>query len=183
MAKLSTLPPRPTPAGSGSGLHSISEILDELRAGRMVVIMDDEDRENEGDLLMAAECVQARGHQLHGALRPRPDLPDAHARALRAAAPAADGQRDRPAAAHQFHGLDRGGRRASPPASRRTIAPTRCAPRCARTPSPRTCASPGMCFRSWRSRAACSRAPGTPRRAAIWRGWPASSRQRSSSRS
>ncbi len=32
-----------------------SEILDELRQGRMVVIMDDEDRENEGDLLMAAE--------------------------------------------------------------------------------------------------------------------------------
>ena len=30
----------------------------ELRAGRMVVIMDDEDRENEGDLLMAAECVR-----------------------------------------------------------------------------------------------------------------------------
>jgi 3,4-dihydroxy 2-butanone 4-phosphate synthase / GTP cyclohydrolase II len=58
MAKLSTLPPRPTPAGSGSGLHSIPEILDELRAGRMVVIVDDEDRENEGDLLIAAECAR-----------------------------------------------------------------------------------------------------------------------------
>ncbi len=40
-------------------LHSIDEILDELRAGRMVVIMDDEDRENEGDLIMAAEHVRA----------------------------------------------------------------------------------------------------------------------------
>jgi 3,4-dihydroxy 2-butanone 4-phosphate synthase/GTP cyclohydrolase II len=58
MAKLSTLPPRHTPAGSGSGLHSINEILDELRAGRMVVIVDDEDRENEGDLLIAAERVR-----------------------------------------------------------------------------------------------------------------------------
>ncbi len=33
----------------------ISDILADLRAGRMVVIVDDEDRENEGDLLMVAE--------------------------------------------------------------------------------------------------------------------------------
>jgi 3,4-dihydroxy 2-butanone 4-phosphate synthase / GTP cyclohydrolase II len=38
-------------------LNSIEEIIADLRAGRMVVIMDDEDRENEGDLLMAADCV------------------------------------------------------------------------------------------------------------------------------
>jgi 3,4-dihydroxy 2-butanone 4-phosphate synthase/GTP cyclohydrolase II len=36
----------------------INEIIDELRRGRMVVIMDDEDRENEGDLLIAAEKVR-----------------------------------------------------------------------------------------------------------------------------
>jgi 3,4-dihydroxy 2-butanone 4-phosphate synthase/GTP cyclohydrolase II len=36
----------------------IDNILTDLRAGRMVVIMDDEDRENEGDLIMAAECVR-----------------------------------------------------------------------------------------------------------------------------
>lgn len=35
----------------------IPEILDDLRAGRMVVLTDDEDRENEGDLVMAAQCV------------------------------------------------------------------------------------------------------------------------------
>lgn len=35
-------------------LNSIEEILADLRDGRMVIIMDDEDRENEGDLLMAA---------------------------------------------------------------------------------------------------------------------------------
>jgi 3,4-dihydroxy 2-butanone 4-phosphate synthase/GTP cyclohydrolase II len=40
-------------------LNSIAEILADLQAGKMVVIMDDEDRENEGDLLMAAECVTA----------------------------------------------------------------------------------------------------------------------------
>jgi 3,4-dihydroxy 2-butanone 4-phosphate synthase / GTP cyclohydrolase II len=36
-------------------ISSIPEILDELKHGRMVVLMDDEDRENEGDLVVAAE--------------------------------------------------------------------------------------------------------------------------------
>lgn len=40
-------------------LVPIEEILAELKAGRMVIVVDDEDRENEGDLLMAAECVRA----------------------------------------------------------------------------------------------------------------------------
>lgn len=39
-------------------ISPISEIIEELRRGRMVVIMDDEDRENEGDLVIAAECVR-----------------------------------------------------------------------------------------------------------------------------
>ncbi|HJU27265.1 MAG TPA: 3,4-dihydroxy-2-butanone-4-phosphate synthase, partial [Rhodanobacteraceae bacterium] len=38
---------------------TIPELLDELRDGRMVVILDDEDRENEGDLIMAADKVRA----------------------------------------------------------------------------------------------------------------------------
>ncbi|MEI6437584.1 MAG: bifunctional 3,4-dihydroxy-2-butanone-4-phosphate synthase/GTP cyclohydrolase II [Candidatus Omnitrophota bacterium] len=37
--------------------HPIPEIIEELKAGRMVIVMDDESRENEGDLLMAAEHV------------------------------------------------------------------------------------------------------------------------------
>ncbi len=40
-----------------SSLDSTMELIDELRAGRMVILMDDEDRENEGDLLIAAEKV------------------------------------------------------------------------------------------------------------------------------
>jgi 3,4-dihydroxy 2-butanone 4-phosphate synthase/GTP cyclohydrolase II len=36
----------------------IPELLDEIRAGRMVVVVDDEDRENEGDLIMAASLVR-----------------------------------------------------------------------------------------------------------------------------
>ena len=38
-------------------LNSIEEILADIAAGRMVVIMDDEDRENEGDLIGAAQLV------------------------------------------------------------------------------------------------------------------------------
>ena len=34
--------------------HLIPEILDEIRQGRMVIVVDDDDRENEGDLVMAA---------------------------------------------------------------------------------------------------------------------------------
>ncbi len=40
-----------------SALSPISEIIDEMRAGRMVVLVDEEDRENEGDLVLAAEHV------------------------------------------------------------------------------------------------------------------------------
>jgi len=37
--------------------HSVEEVIEDLRAGRMVIILDDEDRENEGDLVCAAEHV------------------------------------------------------------------------------------------------------------------------------
>jgi 3,4-dihydroxy-2-butanone 4-phosphate synthase/GTP cyclohydrolase II len=36
---------------------SIEDAIGELRAGRMIVVVDDEDRENEGDLLMAADTI------------------------------------------------------------------------------------------------------------------------------
>ena len=39
--------------------NTIDEILEQMRQGKMAVIMDDEDRENEGDLVMAAACVRA----------------------------------------------------------------------------------------------------------------------------
>src|SRR5258708_21624535 len=41
-----------------AAFNTIDEILEDLRHGKMAVIMDDEDRENEGDLIMAAECVR-----------------------------------------------------------------------------------------------------------------------------
>jgi 3,4-dihydroxy 2-butanone 4-phosphate synthase/GTP cyclohydrolase II len=41
----------------GMAFNTTEEIIEDLRQGKMVVIMDDEDRENEGDLVMAAEAV------------------------------------------------------------------------------------------------------------------------------
>lgn len=35
-------------------IHTIEEIIEDIRQGKMVVMMDDEDRENEGDIIMAA---------------------------------------------------------------------------------------------------------------------------------
>lgn len=37
--------------------NTIEEIIEEIRAGRMVIMTDDETRENEGDLIFAASCV------------------------------------------------------------------------------------------------------------------------------
>ncbi len=39
-------------------LNSIESLIDDIRQGKMVILMDDEDRENEGDLIMAAEQVR-----------------------------------------------------------------------------------------------------------------------------
>jgi 3,4-dihydroxy 2-butanone 4-phosphate synthase/GTP cyclohydrolase II len=52
-------PARGSNSGTGMRLNTIDEILADIAAGRMVVIMDDEDRENEGDLVMAAELARA----------------------------------------------------------------------------------------------------------------------------
>lgn len=38
--------------------NSIPEIIEDLKAGKMVIVVDDEDRENEGDLVMAASFVK-----------------------------------------------------------------------------------------------------------------------------
>ncbi|MCM8781420.1 MAG: 3,4-dihydroxy-2-butanone-4-phosphate synthase, partial [Candidatus Omnitrophica bacterium] len=39
-------------------MNSIPEILEDLKNGLMVIVVDDEDRENEGDLVMAASFVK-----------------------------------------------------------------------------------------------------------------------------
>jgi 3,4-dihydroxy 2-butanone 4-phosphate synthase / GTP cyclohydrolase II len=44
-------------AGQAPSTATIEEALEDLRSGRMVVVIDDDDRENEGDVVMAAEKV------------------------------------------------------------------------------------------------------------------------------
>lgn len=44
-------------AASASPFATVDEAIEEIRRGRMVVVCDDEDRENEGDLVMAAQFV------------------------------------------------------------------------------------------------------------------------------
>ena len=39
-------------------INTIPEIIEDIKAGKMVIIMDDEDRENEGDLIMAATLAK-----------------------------------------------------------------------------------------------------------------------------
>ncbi len=46
-----------TENASSSQIVGIDEALEDIRAGKLVIVVDDEDRENEGDLIMAAEKV------------------------------------------------------------------------------------------------------------------------------
>ncbi|WP_035572975.1 bifunctional 3,4-dihydroxy-2-butanone-4-phosphate synthase/GTP cyclohydrolase II [Halomonas halocynthiae] len=44
---------------STGGMAPIADLIEDIRQGRMVILVDDEDRENEGDIIMAAEKVEA----------------------------------------------------------------------------------------------------------------------------
>ena len=57
MSKVLPLPGKPAPPAGSPGLNSIEEMVADLKAGRMVIVVDDEDRENEGDLIMAAQLA------------------------------------------------------------------------------------------------------------------------------
>src|SRR5690554_5557859 len=42
------------PGGTAGPFATIEEAIEDIRAGRMIIVIDDDDRENEGDLVMAA---------------------------------------------------------------------------------------------------------------------------------
>ena len=44
---------------SNYSLAPVEEIIADMRAGKMVILVDEEDRENEGDLVLAADHVSA----------------------------------------------------------------------------------------------------------------------------
>jgi 3,4-dihydroxy 2-butanone 4-phosphate synthase / GTP cyclohydrolase II len=45
------------PEGIESMLSKIEEAIDDIRAGKIIIVVDDEDRENEGDFIVAAELI------------------------------------------------------------------------------------------------------------------------------
>ena len=47
-------------------LSSMEEALEDLKAGKILIVVDDEKRENEGDLVVAAEKVTPGYRQLPG---------------------------------------------------------------------------------------------------------------------
>ena len=51
--------PIPLSINQTSGISPIESVLQDYAAGKMVIMVDDEARENEGDLLLAAQCVTA----------------------------------------------------------------------------------------------------------------------------
>ena len=53
---LTVVPQRPE-APPPAAISPVPEIVAELAAGRMVILVDEEDRENEGDLVFAADFV------------------------------------------------------------------------------------------------------------------------------
>jgi 3,4-dihydroxy 2-butanone 4-phosphate synthase/GTP cyclohydrolase II len=57
MSGIPRINPRNVPRSERDVIVTVARALEEIRAGRMVVLVDDEDRENEGDLCMAAEQV------------------------------------------------------------------------------------------------------------------------------
>ena len=54
---LAAVPSSSKEPGSDSPIATVPEIVDEIRRGNIVVLVDDEDRENEGDLVFAADFV------------------------------------------------------------------------------------------------------------------------------
>lgn len=54
-----SIPPSIQPSSQPSELSPIRDIIEDIRAGRMVILIDDEDRENEGDIVVAAQFASA----------------------------------------------------------------------------------------------------------------------------
>ena len=137
-----------------------------------VVVVDAADRENEGDLDDRRAVRDARGDQLHGDARARPDLPLPDRGALRRARAAADGasttrRRSAPPSPSRSRRA-----RASPPASPRRTARTRSRSRSTRPKGRTTSSSPATSSRCARGPAACSSAPARPRPPSTSRGSP-----------
>ena len=151
---------------------TVEEAVEELRQGRQIVLVDDEDRENEGDLALVAEKITPEADQFHGQVWPRADLPGADRGPLRRVAPAADVADQYLGAGHGVHGVDRRAAAERPPASARPTAPPRFSQPSIRPRARRTWRGPATSFRCARSAAACWCARGRRKLPWTWRASP-----------
>ena len=155
---------------------STEEILRDMRQGKMVVIVDDEDRENEGDLVMASEFVTPETINFM-ALQGRGlicmTMTEARAAALELPLMVSKNRcphgTNFTVSFEASAGVTTG--------SRRRTAPRRSAPRWLGTPVHRTSSAPGTSSVSLPGRGAFWSGRDIRKRAATWRVWPASSRR------
>jgi hypothetical protein len=136
-------------------ISPVEDIISEMRAGRMVILVDEEDRENEGDLVLAADHVTpeainfmarfGRGLICLTLTRERCERPEPASRWLQRNGTLGTAPRSPRRSRLQ---------RASPPAFPPQTAPARCRPLSHAMPNPRTWCSQAMCFRCKPSTAA-----------------------------
>ncbi len=151
---------------------TIEEAIEEIRQGKMVVVCDDEDRENEGDLTMAAqfatpEAINFMAKEGRGLICLSLTL-----RALRRARAGSDGGEERVGASKRRSRCRSRRARASLRVSPRTIARTRSRSRSTLRARPRIWCSPDTCSRLRAAPEVCSSGPGRPRPRSTSRGSP-----------
>ena len=84
---------------------SVNRAIDKFRSGGIVIIVDDEERENEGDFRNGGRDGYAGGRQFHGAARARAHL-RAHAeRRPRPARPSPHGGQEHRAIGYRVYGF------------------------------------------------------------------------------
>ncbi len=158
-------------------LSSIPEIVADLKAGRMAVLVDEEDRENEGDLIFAADFVtpeKINFMAVHGRGLICMPIAAEHARRLNLAPMVAHNRSvhgtNFTVSIEAAQGVTTGISAADRAHTIRVAAAADAKPSDIVQPGPRLSADRA-------ARAACWRVPGTPRPAATWRRWRGSRRR------
>ena len=96
---------------SPASISPVQDIVAEMRAGRMVILVDEEDRENEGDLVLAADHVTPEAINFMARFGRGLICLTLTPRALRVPQAPAHGHAQRHGVQHGLHGLHRGSRR------------------------------------------------------------------------
>ncbi len=77
--------PMTTPSIYHDYISKIEDVIEDARNGKMFILVDAEDRENEGDLVIPAQMCTPAGREFHGEVWPRAYLPCADAGSRRRA--------------------------------------------------------------------------------------------------